>query len=163
MRSFAVSDIVRQGSSNVVPFESFVITGAVRDFGSWTAEGVFLRPGVAAEGGNPITAAELDVKGVIPARPGDQLLLSAITQGGAEKEYLFFRRLQPNQFEVIQEWSESPSTTYLVKEGERDPCISELLLAVRNRVRIAEKDKITVEYPLPLIGNGCPVTRESEH
>lgn len=155
-RRFAVSEIARRGSSTLMPFESFVINGDVGDFSSWEIEGRFLKAGVAAGEETPITSAKLDIEGSLPARPGERLVLSAVTVGGVEKEYLFFRRLKQDQFDVIQEWSNKPSVTYLVKEGGRTPCVSELLLAVRNRVRFAQKYKVTVERPIPLTGDGCP-------
>lgn len=155
-RRFVVSNIVRKGSNEVVPYESFVINGATTDFSRWQAEGIFLQQGIRSKELTPIASAVLDVKGSIPAHKGETLYLTASSKGGrVEKEYLFFRRLERDIFDVIQPWSEDKSAIWHVEAGGRSPCIAELLLAVRNKVQLPGEETVTVEKSVPVNQPDC--------
>ena len=154
-RRFVVSDIVRDDTTNVAPYESFTINGAVTDFASWEADGIFLKDGVKVEGPAPVESAILEVDGTIPAKVGETLRLEASSVGGREKEYLFFRRMAVDQFDVIQDWSGSRSALWEVKAGGRQPCFAELLLAVRNKAKLIEEQTLTLEKDIPIDGPEC--------
>lgn len=153
-RPFHISDAVRLETIAVEPYDRFLIGSKVDEFDTWTSLGVRRAGGEPARKLRPIKDLKLSLSEKGPLTVGDRITLRAKVVGGeSRQQFLFFYRGK-DSFQVIQNWSPSPSATFAVPADSKDRCSVALIVAAYN-VGASESAAFDREVSIPLSNPNC--------